>query len=350
MSRTILNVFKASALVAAASAALGASASARTSPGTGHPGCYARIAYPPAYRTVTGRVTGPPVVRYRDVPPVVEHYQRRILVRPARTERETIAPVYRTVWRWIEVPGPARRLVSPPVYRTVTQRRLISPAHLVWRPGGTAHGFAPGELQARGEYGSGGGLPVRPTGEVLCRVLAPARYAWTRRRVMVSPARETTIQAPPHHMRVRDRVLVQPGRTVQHLIPAVYRTVDCTRIVRPAGRQRIVRPGPARLVSRRIPMGPAHEGWAPIVCAPRPGSRPVQSYGGGQSYGGQPYGGESYGAPSYGGPAYGAPSAPVQTYGGGGSNQVMAPVPSYPATRAPSLVPAPYDVGRPARP
>ena len=342
---SILTILKASALAAAGSAALAATASAQSLPAAGHPGCYAKIAYPPAYRRVAERVQGPPVVSYRDIPAVIEHDARQVLVSPARVEHETIAPIYRTTWRWTEVPGPVRQVLFPPVYRTVTERRLISPAHLAWRPGGAAHGFAPSE-----GYGQGGGVQARATGEVLCRVLVPARYAWISRHVMVSPGHEITVHGRPCRVRVKDRVLVRPGRIVDHAVAAVYRTVDETHVVHPASRQRIVRPGPVRIVSRRVLAAPAHYGWAPIVCTPHSGYRrpapmlpqPAQSYGGGQSYG----------AP---------PAAAVQTYGDVYSDgaarpasrayrpdDLLAPTPNYPPTRAPPLVPAPYDVGHPA--
>jgi hypothetical protein len=330
-------------LAAAGAAAVAAPAWAQPLPAAGHPGCYAKIAYPPVYRTVTTRAPGALVVSYRDIPAVIEHYKRQVLVAPARIERETIAPVYRTAWRWIETPGPVRHIASPPVYRTLTERRLISPAHLAWRPGGAAHGFAPGE-----GYDQGGGLQVRATGEVLCRVLVPARYAWTRRRVMISPGREITVQGPPRHVRVQDRVLVQPGRTVRHVIAAVYRTVDCTRIVRPAGRQRMVSPGPARLVSRHVMAAPQHYGWAPIVCAARPGPRrpapppPIRSYSG-QSYGAALSPVQTYSAAAYDAPA---DRRAGHAYEPG---EILAPTPGYPATPTPPLVPAPYDVGHPAR-
>ena len=346
IKQVISRILTASTLVAAAFATLGASASAQPMPAAGHPGCYAKIAYPAIYRTVTERVAAPPVIRYRDVPPVIEHYLRPVLVTPARVEQKTFAPVYRTQWRWVERPGPVRQVFSPPVYRTITERRLISPAHLAWRAGGAAHGFAPGY-----GYGQGGGLQARPTGEVLCRILVPARYAWTSRHVMVSSGRQTTIHCPPRHVRVSERVMVQPGRTVQRLVPAVYAKVDATRVVRPASRQRIVCAGEVRLVSRRVLVRAARYGWAPMVCTPRQrpapiGPHPIQSYGAGPADGMNP--------------AY-SPPTQMQPYGGYGeaparparrpyrSDEIVAPAPAYPATQAPPLVPAPYEVGHPAR-
>jgi len=339
-------------LAAASAGSLVSSASAQSTPPHSRPGqCFARMAYPARYRTVTERIAGAPVVSYRDIPAVVEHSSRQVLVTPARVEHEHVAAVYRTVWRWVETPGPTRQVNVAPVYRTINERHPISPAHLAWRAGGVAHGFAEGS-----GYGQ---TQVRPTGEVLCRVLVPARYGWTRRRVMVSPGRQTTVQCPPHRQRVRDRVLASPERTIDHQIPAVYRTEAVRHEVTPARRDRVVKPGPAHVVAHRVMVSPARYGWTQIVCIPR-GHGPRQA---------------PPPAPAPSGPSYGAPvPAPAQSYGGGGSYgggaayapppprqyrpdevlaptpEVLAPTPHFSSSTRPGLVPAPYDVGHPARP
>jgi hypothetical protein len=335
-------VVKASALALVGAALVATTATAQPLPNGGRPGCYAKMAYAATYRTVTEQVQGAPVVTYRDIPAVIEHASKQVLVAPARTDHETIAPIYKTVTRWTEAPGPSRVITTPPVYRTVAERRLISPAHLEWRPGGVAHGFASG-----GAYGNGDALQARPTGEVLCRVLVPARYALVHRRVEVAPGRQITVPGAPRRVRTEERVLVRPGRVVDHFVAAVYRTVDVPRIARPASRQRIVSPGPVRLISRRVIASPAHYGWAPIVCTPAPHRAPAPMRP-------RPV------PPVYGGQSYGQPApAPVQGYGGGGSygeapapahqafrpDEILAPTP----TSFPPLVPAPYDVGHPAK-
>ncbi len=333
-------------MLATAAAGVFAPALAQPVPEHSRPGqCFAKMAYPATYRTVNEKVVGPQIVTYRDVPAVVQHYTQHVLSAPARTENETVPAQYRTVWRWVEQPGPTHVVVARPVYRTVSERRLMSPAHLAWRAGGVAHGFAGG-----GE--DGGQTLVRPTGEVLCSVLVPARYGWTRRTVMVSPGRRTTVQGPPRRVRVQDRVLVQPEHTIQHRIPATYRDVDATRVVRPASRERVVTPGPVHIVSHRVIATPARFGWTRIVCIPAPPAvrpsapRPSPA----SMYGASPPGPQSYGAPapqaSYGG--YGEAVTPEPEGRRYRPDEIVAPTPPYPAT-APNLVPAPYDVGHPAK-
>ena len=332
-------------LATASAAGMLAPALAQPVPEHSRPGqCFAKMEYPATYRTVTDRVVGAPVISYRDVPAVIQHSTQHVLATPARTDRETIPAQYRTIWRWVEQPGPTRQVMTPPVYRTVTERRLISPAHLAWRAGGVAHGFS-------GGGGSYGAMHVRPTGEVLCRVLVPARYGWARHTVMVSPGHETTVQGPPRHVRVQNRELVQPEHVVLHNIPATYRDVDSTRVVRPASRERVVSPGAVHLVTHRVIASPAHFGWTQIVCIPgpnairRPVSRPLPRQAPAPAYGAPPVV-QSYGAST---PApqssYGEVSAPEPQSHRYRPDEILAP---YPPT-VPNLVPAPYDVGHPAR-
>ena len=127
-----------------------------------------------------------------------------------------------------------------------------------------AHGFG-------GAAGFGGDpQQARPTGEVLCRVLVPARYAWSRRQTLVTPARRYTVNGPVRHVRTEERVLLRPARVVDRAIPAVYRTEDAVRTVKPAGRRRLVTPGAVKRVTRRVLVRRARLSWAPIVCVPHP--------------------------------------------------------------------------------
>ena len=340
--------FKAFVLVAAGSAAVVAPALAQPLPEAGRPGCYAKIAYPPEYKTVTERVPGAPVVSYRDLPPVVEHYAKQVLATPARVEHETIAPVYRTTWRWIEVPGPARLMSSPPIYRTITERQLITPAHLAWRPGRRRPRIRRGRrLRPRrrlaGASDRRGALPRACARPLYCR--SPPRADFTRPPVH-GPRRATPRQGS------RSRLWPSPAER------------SSTSSQRPTARSTPSEPSARRAASGSSapdPCGssltaywPARRdtGWAPIVCTPHQGApyhapvRPLpapvhrsQSYGPGALFPASGYGGTG---------GYGA--APVQHVGHAyRPDEILAPTPTYPATDAPTLVPAPYDVGHPAR-
>ena len=348
VEQVFIKGFKAAALAIVGASITAAAAPAQPLPYGGHPGCYAKMAYPATYRILTERVQGAPVVTYRAIPAVIEHYKTQVLVAPARTEHQRVAPIYRTVSRWTQAPGPSRIVTTPPVYRILTERRLISPAHLEWRPGGVARGFAHG-----GGYANGSAWMARPTGEVLCRIRVPARYATLRHRVQISAGRQITLQGAPHQVRTDVRVLVRPGRVIDHVIAAVYREVDATRVARPAGRQQIVSPGPARLVTRRVIATPARYGWAPMVCVPGPRpahlivrARPSSPVSDGRSYG-QPALTPTP-PPSYGeGASYGDASArpPPPAKHAFRPDEILAPTPAFPFP----LVPAPYDVGHPAK-
>ena len=293
--------------------------------------CFTEVVHPPAYHIVTETVPGAPVVSYRDIPAVFGHGTKQVVIVPARVERETIPAAYKTVPRWSMIPGRTTLKREPAVYRVVTERRLISPEHLEWRAGVSARGFSPS--QAAGGYS----VSVRPTGEVQCRVLVPARYALVSRRVMVSPGRVHRISGPPRKVICYVRVIATPARTVEHRIPAQYRTVQTTYIVTPAHRERTVTRGPDRNVSRRVISTPTQKTWAPIHCVDvrRLGERVV------------------------------APMTPQQSQGRAyPPNEILAPAPSKPQARGPErmvpprpprqgfdlppLTPAPYDTGHPA--
>ena len=207
--------------------------------------CFTEVARPPAYRTVSETVPSAPIVSYRNIRAVLGHRNRRLVSVPARIERQIIPATYKTVPRWSLVPGPTRWVREEPTYRLVTERRLISPEHLEWRAGAAAHGFSPS--QAQGGYG----VSVRPTGEVQCRVLIPARYALVTRRVMIAPGGVHRVNGPSRKAICYVRVIATPARTIEHRIPAQYahRSDDLCRATGPSGADRDARPGPHGVAS-----------------------------------------------------------------------------------------------------
>lgn len=228
--------------------------------------CYGRTATPPVYRTVRDAVPQPPRISWRDVPAVYRTVSRQVLVTPGRVDYETIPAVMGTREHWVEHPGPDRVVETPPVYRWVEQRVMVSPAHLVWKRGTSAAGFGEGD---------GDGVSVQPTGEVMCRVLIPARYAMRRVRVLVTPGRTCVEKGPATRERVVERYEVQPARVVPHPVAPVYRNVSERVLVTPARRDRVEIPQPPRDVERKVLVTPARSGWSRIACKP-PSVAPVR--------------------------------------------------------------------------
>lgn len=295
-------------LTAAAAALLGAAGDAcattlRDLPRGARAGeCYSHVAVPAAYRTERQPVPQPPVVSWREVPAVYRTQSRQVLVSPARVDHETIPAVMGSRMHWEEHAGPDRIVEAPPVYRWEVRRVMVAPAHLVWRRSDTSGGY--------GE-GYGGGISVRPTGEVMCRVMVPARYEIRRVRVLVSPARTCVVKGPVTRERIVEHFVVRPARVIDHSVAAVYRTVTERVLVSPARRERVETPQPPRYVEHRVLVTPARTDWRRIVCTPprtrsyaSPAPAPAPTYG--QPYTptyAQPRPGELDGAPTYRAPS-----------------------------------------------
>ncbi len=253
-----LKVVAAGGLVALLASPASATALQRLPPGAHAGECYSRTTTPAAWRTVRDAVPQPPKASWRDIPAVYKTQTRQVLATPGRVDYEHIPEVTGTRVHWVEHPGPDRVVELPPVYRWVEKRVLVSPAHLVWKPG-----------TSTGGYGEGGdGVSVRPTGEVMCRVLVPARYEVRRVRVLVTPGRTCIEKGPATRERVVERFVVRPAQTIPHPVAPVYRTVSERVLVSPARRERIEVPQPPRYVDRRVEVTPAQTRWTRIDCKP----------------------------------------------------------------------------------
>jgi hypothetical protein len=244
------------AIAAISAAFAGAPAAlAHLAPPPGRAGeCFAEVMHRPTYRTVTETVAGAPIVSYRTIPAVYGHGEKQVVATPARVDRQVIPATYRTIPRWTVIPGRTVWIRSQPVYRTVTEQTVITPAHLEWRYG------AEGAVQDA--FGA-----VRSTGRVLCRVLVPARYGLFSHEVMVSAGESHAVIGPGRRVICYVRVLATPARVIEHKVPATYRTVQTTYIVKPATHERVVTPGPTRQIQRQVIATPAHRGWSKLHCS-----------------------------------------------------------------------------------
>ena len=248
--------------------------------------CFSHATTPAVYRTDRVPVASPPLVSYRDIPAVYRTATRQVLVTPGRVDHETIPAVTATRVRYTDRPGPDRVVEAPAVYRWEQRRVLVRAAHLEWRQGHAARGYGD-------DQGYGGVISVRPTGEVMCRVLVPARYELRRVRVLVTPPRDCVLKGPAIHERTTESYVVRPARVVDHPVAPVYRTVSQQILVTPARRERVVTPQPPRYIEKRVEIRSASTGWTRIACKPpvvphpRPAPRPT------------------YGAPVYRAPVHG---------------------------------------------
>jgi hypothetical protein len=207
------------------------------------------------------------MITFKRTPAVYAPATRQVLASPARTVYDLVPAVYKTVARYGETEGPARLAPTAAVYRMVSERILIAPAHLEWRRSRSAEGFS-------GD-GSAYDAPATPTGEVLCRVLVPARYAWSRHRVMVSPPGVRRIPGVRRRVVCYVKVLVRPAQRIPRRVPASYRTETYQRLVTPAGCVKTTTPRPPKTVKKRVIAVPAHTVWRPIVCRTAHPGRPA---------------------------------------------------------------------------
>ncbi len=229
-------------------------------PAYAQPGqCYGKVVTPAIYKTERRQeVASAGGARTRTIPAVVQKIPHRTLVRPATVRTVTLPAVYRIVETQVVVPGKRILVETPARYRDIEERVLLEPAHAEWR-----RTDAP---LARGESLQGGQTLVHPTGEVYCRVLVPARYGMTHRRVLVAEG-STVEEIGPASSRIeRRKVLVRPARRVQKTVPAVYRTTYTRKVIRPARTQVVNSPTRYRSVEAKVIVRGEGEGWAQVFC------------------------------------------------------------------------------------
>lgn len=223
--------------------------------------CFAKVREPDEVVHDRERVMVQPGGSFQKTTPAVTRtIEKQVTVSAAHTETVTHPAVYKTVSRTVTEPGRSYRVDTPARYQTLTRRVLIEPARTVWR-----------HSEGRPVYGQPypGQSVYAATGEVLCRVRIPARYALTSERVLVSPASHHVVKGAPVTHHVSERVQVSPA-SVEHIQhPAVVRTVRETVVVTPAHTTTVRTPPRYEIVDH--PRSVPRYGWRQVVCdTPRP--------------------------------------------------------------------------------
>lgn len=218
--------------------------------------CVGRVLLPPTEQSRTVRVLqSPGGIERHVIPAMVEHAWRKVLVRPAHQERISLPAVYRTVSSSYLVAGPRRYESTPARYEVQTERVLVSPGHWTWE-------------RKFGRMASGPPQPgqtvVEPTGEIMCKVWCPARFDYVQHRVLVAPGHSYEIPTTVRRY-VDHRVLVRPAVTAVREVPAEYRQIALTRVVRSARVETFRTPARYAMVQDHRMVG-GGAGWAPVVC------------------------------------------------------------------------------------
>jgi len=234
--------------------------------------CFQQRRTHPVYRVERQEIPQPPEVITRVIPAVIEQRREKVVDTPAHVVWVEVPARYATVAKVTETVGPPRTIRTKAVYRTVRVRVLARPAHLEWRRSTSAHGFD-------GE-GAAGDEVARPTGEVICRILVPARYVQTVQRVLVTPEGTRQVPGVKHKVVCYERVLVAPAHKVAHATPATYKTICKTIVVTPSRTETVTKPRPPKIRITRVLVTPGRTVWSKIGCAPaRVGAQPAQRPG-----------------------------------------------------------------------
>lgn len=150
------------------------------------------------------------------VPPVYRTNEERIMVKEASFSIQTLPAEHEMAEETVMVKQASTRLEQiPAVFETVTEKILIEDEKVVWKAG-------------RGPIEKIDGN----TGEIMCRVVVPARYETRTKRVTKTPATTREIAIPAEYKTVKVRRLVTPAREIRTDIPAEYKTVSNSTLVK----------------------------------------------------------------------------------------------------------------------
>lgn len=224
--------------------------------------CFARVLTPDVVQTTTEQVQDSPARTTQAIIPASYETQNiRVQVKEATTGYRTIAAVYETVAEQVLVEPAREVLVSIPAkYETWTETVEIEPARLVWKTGSGLYGRET-TLNLRGISQN-----EMATGEVLCRVMQPAKTRTVRRTRMVEPARTETQTIPAKYRTVTRQVVQTPPRVEEFTIEAMYADVPVQVMVQPERIIQNVIPATYRTVERQVVTKRGGMEWAEVLC------------------------------------------------------------------------------------
>jgi len=246
---------------------LALAAAAQTSaqyPPSGQAGqCFARVLAPEIIETVTEQVEITAVSTQQIIVPAMYETQNiRVLVKEASTLFRAVPAVYKTVTEEILFEPESEVLVAiPATYETWTEVEEIAPAKAVWKSGDGLYG--------RGAAGTGtapsAGNEIA-TGELLCRVMEPAKTRTVRRTRMVEPPRTERRIIPAKYKTVSRQVVSIPPRVEEIPIPAEYLDIPVSVMLSPASTQIETIPATYRTVERKVLVSTGGLQWAEVLC------------------------------------------------------------------------------------
>lgn len=224
--------------------------------------CFARVLTPDVIQTVSEQVEATPARATQTVLPASYETQNiRVRVKEASTGFRTIPAVYETIAEQILVEPERELLVSIPAkYETWTEIVEIEPARLVWKTGSGLYGREKNTNPALLNTSE------VSTGEVLCRVMQPAKTRTVRRTRMIEPARTETRTVAAKYRTVTRQVVKTPPRVEEFTIEAKYADVPVQVMVQPEQVVQDVIPATYRTVERQVVTKRGGMEWAEVLC------------------------------------------------------------------------------------
>lgn len=259
----IINRVKAATILLLGAICIAGSAAAMESasyPTGATPGqCFARVVTPPSVEKVSSRVKVTPASnRQVVIPAVYETRDVQVLIKEETTTFRTIPTTYKTITEQVLVQPQRQILVSVPAkYETWTETVEVEPEKVVWKPGSGLYG--------RSQF-EGAGMVDISTGDILCRVVQPARMATVERMRMISPPRTESRTIPAIYRTITKQVVDQPARLEPVTIPAEYMAIPVSVMIEPSRIETRIIPAAYRTVERSVITQPSQLVWTEVLC------------------------------------------------------------------------------------
>ncbi len=234
--------------------------------------CFARVLTPEITETVSQQVELTAAsTRQIILPARYETQNIRVQIKEASTSFRSIPAIYKTVTEQLLVEPEREVLVSIPAqYETWTETIEIEPAKAVWRSGAGLYG--------RGMAGTGTAPPVGAevaTGELLCRVMLPAKTRTVRHTRVAEPPRVERQVIPAVYRTVSRRVVATPPRVEEVHIPAEYTDIAVQVMTQPARVELETIPATYRTIERKIVQSTGGLQWAEVLCDTNTGASKI---------------------------------------------------------------------------
>ncbi|MEL6566781.1 MAG: peptidoglycan-binding domain-containing protein [Pseudomonadota bacterium] len=226
--------------------------------------CFARVLSPEITQSVVEeQLVSPETFQIEVIPAVYETSTTRVMVKEATSQYRFIPAVTEMVEEQVLVqPERVERFVVPAQFETYTETVVVEPERVVWKTGSGLYGRGAAGTDSQPNAANG----QIATGEVLCRVIEPAKIQTITRTRMVAPPRLEERIIPARYETIRREVVVQPARYEEEIIPAVFEDRQVRVLVRPAEERRIVVPAVYETVTREVVVGGNELTWAEVLC------------------------------------------------------------------------------------